>query len=466
MPSPAVAVPMSSSSSSSALRQICGIASRSRSSTRWPAVCPSGNSFTTASTWFSHQAQRYPAQAASTGTPLRTAASENSAACVASSSRCQASAPSMPSPASTRASERPRWRSSSRSSRVSRLAMSWRLSARARGVSSLLHARYIRTSSGRSMLPTPRWATPWIQRKAASSSRIHPVSMAYSMPCEKLKAPIGRAGLTSCISRSNASGSIWPPGKASRSVVVMAVSMFMVVVLMVMVMVMVMAVRLTVRMLVARIGAALGLEWQGLDAHPQAQAAQHVIEHMVVQETQHADPNLQRHIAVAQMVGRARQQLRVGAGHHRQQFRRCRHGNDTSIIGQQPVAAAQHRAALENEASLLAAVQHAAQPALLPQLEGQRELLRRFERTMVVLADLQHGWPSEKKVALCQRQHGGGFAGQQLAVGPHLVGLRIDVDMRLVVVVHQVALADVARVAHGDQLLAQSQRGEAACSQR
>src|SRR6188768_3190283 len=240
--------------------------------------------------------------------------------------------------------------------------MSWRLSSRARGASSSLHARYIRTSSGRSMLPTPRCATPWIQRNAASSSRIHPVSMAYSMPCEKLKAPIGRAGLTSCISRSNASGSIWPPGKASlRSVVVMAVSMFMVVVLMVMVM----AVRLAVRMLVARIGPALGLEGQGLDAHLQAQAAQHVIEHMIVQETQHAGPNLQRHMAVAQVVGRACQQLRVGAGHHRQQFRRCRHGNDASIIGQQPVAAAQHRAALENEASLLAADQHAAQPALL-----------------------------------------------------------------------------------------------------
>src|SRR6478736_7958969 len=323
--------------------------------------------------------------------------------------------------------------------------MSWRLSSRARGASSSLHARYIRTRSGRSMLPTPRSATPWIQRNAASSSRIHPVSMAYSMPCEKLKAPMGRAGLTSCISRSNASGSIWPPGKAScRSVVVMAVSMFMVVVLMVMVMVMVMAVRLTVRMFVARIGAAFGLEGQGLDAHLQAQAAQHVIEHMVVQETQHAGPHLQRNVAVAQMVGRACQQLRVGAGHHRQQFRRCRHGNDASIIGQQPVAAAQHCAALENEASFLAAVQHAAQPALLPQLEGQRELLRGFERTMVVLADLQHGWPSEKKVALCQRQHGGGFAGQQLAIGPHLVGLWIHIDVRLVVVVHQIALADVA----------------------
>src|SRR5690606_6236475 len=67
------------------------------------------------------------------------------------------------------------------------------------------------------------------------------------------------------------------------------------------------------------------------------------------------------------------------------------------------------------------------------------------------------GASSEQEVTLRQRQHGGRLAGEQLAVGAHLVGLRVDLDMRLVVVVDQVALADRTCAAHGAQRLAEAE---------
>src|SRR5690349_15749528 len=55
---------------------------------------------------------------------------------------------------------------------------------------------------------------------------------------------------------------------------------------------------------------------------------------------------------------------------------------------------------------------------------------------------------SEEEIALRHRQLGGGLAGEQFAVGAHLVGLGIDLELRLQGVVHHVALADAARIAH------------------
>ena len=48
----------------------------------------------------------------------------------------------------------------------------------------------------------------------------------------------------------------------------------------------------------------------------------------------------------------------------------------------------------------------------------------------------------------------GRFAGQQLAIGAHLVGLRIDLDVRQVVVVHEILLANRRGIPHRDQALA------------
>src|SRR5690606_25867536 len=78
---------------------------------------------------------------------------------------------------------------------------------------------------------------------------------------------------------------------------------------------------------------------------------------------------------------------------------------------------------------------------------------------VTVSRDMRGSLGSEQEVTLCQWQHGGRFAGEQLAIRAHFVGLRIDLDVRLVVVQHQVALADGTGAAHGAEAFAQAQPG-------
>src|SRR5476651_2337280 len=63
------------------------------------------------------------------------------------------------------------------------------------------------------------------------------------------------------------------------------------------------------------------------------------------------------------------------------------------------------------------------------------------------------GRQSEKKIPLRHRQHLGGCAGEQLAVGAHLVGFRIDLDVGRGVVVDHAFLVDRARLLDRDELL-------------
>src|ERR1035438_1860232 len=56
---------------------------------------------------------------------------------------------------------------------------------------------------------------------------------------------------------------------------------------------------------------------------------------------------------------------------------------------------------------------------------------------------------SEQKVTLRQRQNAGRLAGQQLAIRPHFIGLRIDFDVWHCGVVDHVPLPNGAAVLHG-----------------
>src|SRR6266550_1372192 len=68
------------------------------------------------------------------------------------------------------------------------------------------------------------------------------------------------------------------------------------------------------------------------------------------------------------------------------------------------------------------------------------------------------GRPSEGKVALRERQLGRRLAGEELAVGAHLVGLGVDLERRLPGVVDHVLLAERARVAHRFERAPQAER--------
>ena len=81
------------------------------------------------------------------------------------------------------------------------------------------------------------------------------------------------------------------------------------------------------------------------------------------------------------------------------------------------------------------------------------------ERTGEAPAARQEAGRSEQEVALRHRQHGGRLAGEQLAVGAHLVGLRVDLHRRRVGVVHHVAPSSrVRQPLHRGQRLVQAER--------
>ena len=77
------------------------------------------------------------------------------------------------------------------------------------------------------------------------------------------------------------------------------------------------AVMMTVVMTVTTgIGTGLGLEGGLFDAHQETERGDHVVQHVIVRVAQPAVAYLQRHVPVAQVIGRARQQTRI-VGRHR-----------------------------------------------------------------------------------------------------------------------------------------------------
>ena len=97
-----------------------------------------------------------------------------------------------------------------------------------------------------------------------------------------------------------------------------------------------------------------------------------------------------------------------------------------------------------------------------PDLQGPAGAARRrrarsagLRRLAVRLRGLDQGRSnvSEQEIPLRHRQHLGRRAGEQLAVGAHLVGFRIDLDVGRGAVVHHALLGDVAGVLDRDELL-------------
>ena len=108
----------------------------------------------------------------------------------------------------------------------------------------------------------------------------------------------------------------------------------------------------------AAIGARFRLERGLFGLDRQAQATQHVVQHMVVLKAQQAGFDLQRHMTVTQVVGGAGQQVRVGAAHRGHCLGRRQHADQVGAIGiGQQFTAAQQVAAFEHQAGLAAIVQ-------------------------------------------------------------------------------------------------------------
>ena len=147
--------------------------------------------------------------------------------------------------------------------------------------------------------------------------------------------------------------------------VVVRVLMFMM-----MVVILTMNVRMTVPAVFA-IGAALRFKRGGLMVNVQAELNQHVVQHIVALVTQPVRTDLQRHVAVTEVITGAGEQsciMSVRAGHF---FRR---GDDlinlAGLAGQQ-AAITQHFAAFDKNADFCAACRCCSQSALFSFVEGQ-----------------------------------------------------------------------------------------------
>ncbi len=137
--------------------------------------------------------------------------------------------------------------------------------------------------------------------------------------------------------------------------------------------------------------------------HDESEAAHHLAQHVIGGEAHPAcaglriDADLHRRVAVAQVIRGTRQRTCVGA--HRLHERLVGRGdaNDAPVVAAQAIAAAQDRAALEEQPDLLAIDQPRAQPAFLALLERKPELgvvsLLRGD----ALADDQHGIVQNRK---------------------------------------------------------------------
>ena len=122
------------------------------------------------------------------------------------------------------------------------------------------------------------------------------------------------------------------------------------------------------------VGAGLGLERRIDLLDRRAQAFQHVRQHMVGSHAQIAVADFDRHMAVAKVIGGARQFAGIAAGDVRHLLVGGDHFDHAAVAGHNQIATAQQVAARQVEAHLFTRYELGAQAALLARLERQLQL--------------------------------------------------------------------------------------------
>ncbi len=276
-----------------------------------------------------------------------------------------------------------------------------------------------RASRGSSQRVRPSSSTPSSHAPSCSSLVTQPSSKALSSPCDQAKAPMGSAGLTSCIrpSRARSSAWVWCLSACMAMPLVMFVAVGMAMGFTVS-----MAMRLAVPLPCLRIGArfrverglvvyqggaqAFGQFFQyvvGREAHP----ARFTIGRAVFGGQLFADgaagAHLKSHMAVAQVIAQPRHGqavFDVGGDHG---FVCRADADDFAGSGFQAGAFAQYRTAVEEQADVITGVGSGPQAAALAQFVGQRQVVVDFAG--VYQAD-----------SLCEFQHVGVLKTDDIAV--------------------------------------------------
>src|SRR5690554_2467440 len=249
-----------------------------------------------------------------------------------------------------------------------------------------------RASNGSSHRLRPSSSTPSIHRASSASLFTQPSSKALSRPWDQAKAPMGKAGLTSCISPSKARS---PPGSPSPAMAAGSVGVFVAVSMGMSSSVSVvmaftvrvrtgMAMAMTVRMALAGlvVGSGFRVEGGGVVHYGGAQAFGQFFQYVVGRKAHEGAllvfTNRQGNVAVAQVVTQAGQRQ---AG--------CHPGSHHTLLGSanaddlagfrfQQVAVPQHRAAVQEQAHVQVGFGGGPQAAANAQFVGQHQVVVDF----------------------------------------------------------------------------------------
>jgi hypothetical protein len=158
-----------------------------------------------------------------------------------------------------------------------------------------------------------------------------------------------------------------------------------------MLMVMVMSVAVIVAMAAGLVTAGLRLESALDDVGAEAELVHQAIEHVVVLVRQASWLNLERHVAITQMIRGTRQQMRITRFDDGERLWPGSHlDHELAVARRQTIAVFERKAALEQEAHFGAAIEPSPQAGAPSQLERQRQCFGRPALVRSVEHDFQH----------------------------------------------------------------------------
>ena len=156
------------------------------------------------------------------------------------------------------------------------------------------------------------------------------------------------------------------------------------------------------------VGAAFGIEWRLDLDHAAAEAAHHLLDHMIAADAQPLCHHLHRQVAVAEVPGDAHEMQVVAAADFQQRLRGCHHLDQPPVVQHQRVAAAQrdHLGQVEQE--------------LQPARTGHRHA------PAMAVVELEHDGVSRLAVPARSGLDGGGAQHQRLITS---AGLMISITV-------------------------------------
>ncbi len=126
----------------------------------------------------------------------------------------------------------------------------------------------------------------------------------------------------------------------------------------------------------AAVGAGFGLKRLRRSFDPRAEPCQHRLEHGIGFQLQIIGTDFDGRMAIAEMIGGARQRQRIARSHDEHGFIRRDDSHKAAVVGNEHVAVRKHGAARQHERDGFTVVERCCEPALAARFIGERERRR------------------------------------------------------------------------------------------